>query len=155
MKNIYHISESEKKRIIDLYINVNKKSYLVEQPPPPNYTFRGYGGGSGGGGGAGGTWNVTPKTNTQGLCQQAVQQAVQQANKQSVQEKSYTDKYVKEAQRLLGVKDDGKFGPNTLQKIKDLIQKSKTSTPVVAQNVSSISTPVDQIKPQTPQPPSA
>jgi len=40
----------------------------------------------------------------------------------------YTDTYVKEAQTLLGVKPDGKFGPITLKALKDKIGSSTSYT---------------------------
>ena len=60
--------------------------------------------------------------------------------------KPYTDKYVKEAQKLLGVSADGKFGPKSLQALKDKIQgttQSQGTQPSQPSNSTTTTTTID------------
>jgi hypothetical protein len=55
----------------------------------------------------------------------------------------YTDKYVREAQRLLNVKDDGKFGPITLKALEDKIKSGSSTVTSTSSSTTTTSTTIN------------
>jgi hypothetical protein len=118
MKNLFMLSEEDRNRILNLHETATKRQYLGEQPIS-QYS----------------TQPVAPMDNTrvtstqltspEGRVASGGKASGKFAGKPKTQNTSYTDIYVKQAQELLGVTVDGKFGPNTLE----VLKKKLSSTP--------------------------